>query len=227
MAKDDEYTAEDILPFSPQPEPERRARIIALTEKVENNYIKALMQSFWDDEEFFDAYLKAAAGKLWHHATVGGLSEHSANVAELAMRVASGYDFLEKDLLIFGGLLHDAGKVSSYSISTVIDYTDEGRLLGHISIADEWITTRARTIDDFPPKLLIKLRHLILAHHGELAYASPVVPQIPEAFVLYYCDEIDSKMGAITRIRDRQDGVGWSGYVKMLERYLYFGEEEK
>jgi len=185
------------------------------------------MQSFWDDEEFFDAYLKAAAGKLWHHATVGGLSEHSANVAELAVRVAAGYEFLDKDLLIFGGLLHDAGKLSAYSVSTVIDFTDEGRLLGHISMADEWITTRARAIDDFPPKLLVKLRHLILAHHGELAYASPVVPQIPEAFVLYYCDEIDSKMGAITRIRDRQDGVGWSGYVKMLERYLYFGEEEK
>lgn len=227
LAKEDEYQLEDILPHSPQPESERRARIMTLTEKIENSYIAALVKSFWEDEKFLNDYLKAAAGKLWHHATVGGLSEHSANVAELALRVATGYDFLDKDLLIFGGLFHDAGKMTSYSLGTMIDYTDEGRLVGHICIADEWINERAGKIENFPSRLLIKLRHMILSHHGELSYAAPVVPQIPEAFVLYYCDEIDSKMGAIERIRERQGGTGWSEWVKMLERYLYFGEKEE
>jgi len=225
LATDDEYTIEDILPHSKFSVEERRARIMALTEKIENSYIRALVDSFWEDEEFFDNFLKAPAGKLWHHAYVGGLAEHSANLAELALRVSSGYDFLNRDYLIFGGLFHDAGKIRQYSVDTIIDYTDEGRLVGHICLADVWICERAAAIENFPQKLLVKLRHLILSHQGELEYATPVVPQMPEAFVIYYCDEIDSKMGAIDRIRQRQGGVGWSEYVKLLNRYLYFGDE--
>ena len=99
-----------------------------------------------------------------------------------------------------GGNLPDNFEVF---IDTVIDYTDDGRLVGHINLIDEHICRRARSMAAFPEKLLTKLRHMILSHHGELEFASPVVPMMPEAFVLYYCDEIDSKMGAIDRIRHR------------------------
>ncbi len=225
LAEDNEYPLEQILPHSSQPLEKRKARIMALIEKIENSYIKSLTESFFNDEKFLNDYLTAAAGKLWHHAFIGGLSEHSANVAELAVRAAAGYDFLNKDYLIFGGLFHDAGKISQYSTTTVIDYTDEGRLVGHICVVDEWICQKARQIENFPEKLLMKLRHIILSHQGELEYATPVVPQMPEAFVVYYCDEIDSKMGAIERIRERHDGKGWSEYVSLLNRYLYFGED--
>jgi 3'-5' exoribonuclease len=100
-------------------------------------------------------------------------------------------------------------------------------LVGHICLADHWIADRAAKIEAFPRKLLMKLRHMILSHQGELEYATPIVPQIPEAFVLYYCDEIDSKMGAIDRIRRKHDGKGWSEWVNMLNRFLYFGEGEQ
>ena len=227
LATDDEYAIEDIMPFSKQSNEERKARILALTSKIENSYIKALVESFWNDEQFLADYLKAPAGKLWHHSYIGGLSEHSANVGELAVRVSAGYDFLDKDYLIFGGLFHDAGKIATYSTNTVIDYTDEGRLIGHICLVDDWICRRAAAIEHFPEKLLMKLRHIILSHQGELEYATPVVPQMPEAFVVYYCDEIDSKMGAIDRIRERHEGKGWSDYVSLIGRYLYFGEGDK
>jgi 3'-5' exoribonuclease len=227
LANVDEYTLEDIMPHSSMSTDERKARIIALTEKIENQYIRSLVDEFWNDDDFLTRYLQSPAGKLWHHAFIGGLSEHSANVAELALRVASGYPHLNKDYLIFGGLLHDAGKMDSYSTDTVIDYTDEGRLIGHICIADNWISERAARIEKFPANLLMKLRHLILSHQGELEYATPVVPMMPEAFVLYYCDEIDSKMGAIDRIRQKNDGKGWSEYVKLLNRFLYFGERDE
>ncbi|MFH1686446.1 MAG: HD domain-containing protein [bacterium] len=221
LARLGEYQLEDIMPHSDQPLERRRGRIKALIERIENGYVRSLTDSFFDDAKFSEAYFKAAAGKLWHHAYVGGLSEHSANVAELALDVAGRYSHINKDLLIFGGLLHDAGKIEQYSIETVIDYTDSGRLVGHISLADQWLCQRAQQIEAFPDGLLAKLRHMILSHHGELAYASPVVPQIPEAFLLYYCDEIDSKMGALERIRRRR-GTGWSDYVKMLDRHIYF-----
>lgn len=222
LATSDEYDLDDILAHSAQSREHRQARLFALSDKIENTYIRKLVQSFWDDQEFLDQFLKAAAGKLWHHAYIGGLSEHSANVGELALRVAAGYDFLNKDYLIFGGLFHDAGKINTYTSDMVLDYTDEGRLINHICLCDAWIYERALRIDGFPEKLLTKLRHMILAHQGELAYASPVVPMMPETFVLYYCDEIDSKMGAIDRIRSRQTSPGWSEYVKMLDRFLYF-----
>ena len=227
LALDNEYEIEDILPHSPQSKEHRRQRVIKLKEQIINTHIKNLVDSFLEDEEFFDAYLNAAAGKLWHHAYIGGLSEHSANVADLALQVADNYSFLDKDLVIFGGLMHDAGKVKQYASETMIDYTDEGRLVGHISIIDNWLCEKAHGMEAFPESLLTKLRHIILSHHGENEYGSPVVPQMPEAFIVYYCDEIDSKMGAITRIRDRQDGVGWSPYVNMLSRFLYFGEKDE
>jgi len=227
LAKAEEYEIEDILPHSSQPLEERRSRLVSLSDRIENSYVKALTDAFLKDESFLAEFLVAPAGKLWHHAFVGGLAEHSANVAQLALDIASHYDFLNKDYLLFGGLFHDVGKMATYSSGTMFDYTDEGRLVGHICLADHWIAERAAQIDSFPPGLLTKLRHLILSHQGELEYATPVVPQMPEAFVVYYCDEIDSKMGAIERIRTRHAGVGWSDYVKMLNRYLYFGEESE
>lgn len=227
LATDDEYSSEDILPHSSQSLEQRKNRIIALTDRIENGYIRTLTDSFFKEDQFFTDYLMAAAGKLWHHAYVGGLAEHSANVTELALDVVSLYDFLDRDLLIFGGLLHDAGKIASYSTDVVIDYTDEGRLLGHICLVDDWICRRAGEIEAFPSSLLMKLRHVILAHHGALEYASPILPQIPEAFVLYYCDEIDSKMGAINRIHDKQSGTGWSQWVNLLNRFLYFDSKSE
>ena len=226
LATDEEYSLEDILPHSTQTVEQRRARILALTEKIENSYIKSLAQSFWDDTAWFDSFLRAPAGKLWHHAYIGGLAEHSANLAELALRVSEGYDFINKDYVVFAGMFHDAGKIRTYSTGVTIDYSDEGRLVGHICIMDELLCRNARKIEGFPDQLLTKLRHLLLSHQGELEYATPVVPQMPEAFIIYYCDEIDSKMGAIERIRNRHEGKGWSEYVRLLGRHLYFGSGE-
>lgn len=225
MAEEKEYELETVLPHSPQSNEQRKARILAATEKIENSYTRALADLFWSDEAFFSEFLRVPAGKLWHHAYIGGLSEHSANVAELVMRVAVGYSHLDLDLLVFGGLFHDVGKVATYTSGTVFDYTDEGRLVGHINIADAWICERAARVDGFPRQLLTKLRHMVVSHQGYLEFGAPVVPQMPEAFVLYYCDELDAKMGAIDRIRQRHDGKGWSSYVKLLDRFLYFGEK--
>jgi len=226
-AKEEEYDLAELLPHSKFSAEELRARVLAMSEKIENGYIKQLVQSFWSEETFLQEYLKAAAGKLWHHAYIGGLAEHSLNVTELCLDLARRYDFLDRDSLIFGGLFHDVGKMSQYKVGAFIDYSDEGRLVGHISWADHLVTKRAETIEGFPPNLLMKLRHLILSHHGEVAFGSPVVPQIAEAFILHYADEIDSKMGAVERIGEKTGGSGWSEFVQLLNRHLYFGEEEK
>lgn len=225
-AKEDEYNLADLLPHSQFTKDELKGKILSLTERVENSYIRKLLDLFWNDQGFFDEYLKAAGGKLWHHAFIGGLAEHSLNVTELCLDIARKYPYLDRDLLIFGGLFHDMGKMYQYKITSFIDYSDEGRLIGHISMADSIITEKAGQIETFPPNLLMKLRHLILSHHGQIEFASPVVPQIPEAFVLYYVDELDAKMGAIDRIREKTGGSGWSEYVNLISRHIYFGEDK-
>ncbi|UCD93649.1 MAG: HD domain-containing protein [Candidatus Zixiibacteriota bacterium] len=225
-AKEDEYDLADMLPHSKFSRDELESQIKGLIGKVENGFVEKLIKVFFDDKVFLDSYLKASAGKLWHHAYVGGLAEHSVNVTEICLDMARRYDFLDRALLIFGGLFHDMGKMFQYSITSYIDYSDEGRLIGHISQADSMIAQRAAGIESFPSNLLMKLRHLILSHHGQVEFASPVVPQIPEAFILYYADEIDSKMGAIWRIREKTGGSGWSEYVKLINRHLYFGDEK-
>ncbi|MFH2036460.1 MAG: HD domain-containing protein [Candidatus Zixiibacteriota bacterium] len=226
LAVDTEYDLADMLPHSQYPISELKSKILSLSERIENSHIKKLAFSFWDDEEFMAQYLHASAGKLWHHSFIGGLAEHSTNVTEICLALARRYEFLDKDLLIFGGLFHDMGKIYQYNITSYIDYSDEGRLVGHINSADSKIVQQAKQIENFPEMLLLKLRHLILSHHGQIEFASPVTPQIPEAFVLYYSDEIDSKMGAIDRIREKTGGSGWSEYVNLLGRHLYFGDEE-
>nr|MBN2278283.1 HD domain-containing protein [candidate division Zixibacteria bacterium] len=224
-AEPEEYNLADLLPHSKFTLEELRGKILSLIERVENSFVRKLISAFFEDESFFTSYLKASAGKLWHHSFIGGLAEHSINVTEICLDMAGRYKFLDRDLLIFGGLFHDMGKIYQYRITSFIDYTDEGRLIGHINQADSLIAERASRIEAFPPELLMRLRHLILSHHGQVEFASPVVPQIPEAFVLYYADEIDSKMGAIDRIREKTGGTGWSEFVNLLNRHLYFSEE--
>jgi len=226
LAAESEYDLADMLPHTKFPISELKATILSLSERIEDSYVRKLVFSFWDDKEFFESYLYASAGKVWHHSYIGGLAEHSVNVTEICLSLSRRYEFVDKDLLIFGGLFHDMGKIQQYEITSFIDFSDEGRLVGHISSADSKIVERASTIDSFPESLLLKLRHLILSHHGQIEFASPVTPQIPEAFILYYSDEIDSKMGAIDRIREKSGGQGWSEYVNLLGRHLYFGNEE-
>jgi len=226
QAKQEEYDLADLLPHSKYSLEELKSKIISLIERVENTFVKQLIRSFFDDPEFFDAYLKASAGKLWHHSYIGGLAEHSINVTEICQDMSVRYKYADRDLLIFGGLFHDMGKIFQYKVTSFIDYTDEGRLIGHISQADSLVNEKAGTIAAFPSELLMRLRHLILSHHGQVEFASPVVPQIPEAFILYYADEMDSKMGAIERIMEKTGGAGWSEYVNLLGRHIYFGEEQ-
>lgn len=229
-ALEGEFMPEDLIRTSPVSEEEILARINRLREKIENEYIRRLVASFFDDETTFAAYLRASAAERNHHAYVRGLAEHSCNVTELVVSLAGHYPEVNLDLLIFGGLFHDFGKIRSYTISTTIQYSLEGRLIDHISIADAEITAKAAEIDDFPPALLTQIRHLILSHHGERQYGSPVDPKTPEAVLLNYADLIDSRMEMIRGGRDNTDSGGWS-YVRSLRRNFYYGgqisEDEK
>jgi 3'-5' exoribonuclease len=127
---------------------------------------------------------------------------------------------------VCGALLHDIGKVEQYEMKASIDFSTEGRLVGHINTGDHRVAHTIAGMDDFPTELGQVLRHLIVSHQGELEKGSPVVPMMPEAFVLNHADELDSKMGALRRIAEKTGDADWSEYVNLIGRYLYFGHRK-
>jgi len=195
---------------------------------VQNTFLRGLLDLIFQDQKIRKAFGDAPGGKLWHHAYLGGLLEHTLSVTKIAEQAAKQYPGINRDLLLTAGLLHDIGKISSYTYRTVIDFTDEGRLLGHIVIGAQMVTDKIKIFPDFPRPLAKELLHLILSHQGKLEQASPVVPMTLEALLLYYADEIDSKANAFLRIQEREKKPGrtWSSYVNLMNQYFYFGEDE-
>lgn len=170
-------------------------------------------------------FLRGVGGKLWHHNYIGGLAEHTLAIFDLCLDFASRYDELNRDLLLTGALLHDIGKIKSYSLASVIDYTDSGRLLGHIVEGDQIARDAISKIPGFPEEKKMLIRHLILSHQGTPAQASPVPPMIPEGMALYTADLLDSKLSALRRIKSKEHrpGISWSNFVNLLDRHIYFG----
>ena len=196
----------------------------ALIRSVENSFIRRLLQRIFKAGEVWDAFRTAPAAKGIHHAYVGGLLEHCLSMAKLADFLAAHYPGVDRSLLLAGVLLHDIGKVKELQSGMgLIEYTDEGRLKGHLVIGSELVAAEARALKDFPDGLLVELQHLILSHHGRQEFGSPTVPMTVEALLLSQIDDMDAKMNLIERLRSKIPGgdLSWTEYQKPLERYLY------
>ncbi len=221
---DDEYERDIFIPVSEIDPDVNLERMNRIAESIKNPFLKELLESFLNDAEFADKYKRAPGGKLWHHNRIGGLIEHSLAMVRICRYLARLYPEIDRDLLIAGAILHDVGKIEEFSCETMIDYTDRGRLVGHIVLGSQWITARAAQIEDFPPALLDVLIHLILSHQGE--FGSPIEPSTKEAFLLHYADLIDSKIDALRRIeQDLPEGENWK-FVNLLDRWIYFDERD-
>lgn len=227
---EDPVRPEMFLPENPKNLDDLEGRFRELLVEVTNPFLSKLLHLVFDDSTFWDAFRHAPGGKLWHHNRIGGLMEHTIGVAEICLKASENYPLISRDLLLSGALLHDIGKVDSYQTNAgFIEYTDEGRLLGHIVLGYNRVENEINRIQDFPPELKKKLLHLILSHQGELEQGSPVVPMMIEAIVLYHADEMDSKADAFSRIMkgEMTPDKKWSNYVKLLNRFIYFGESDE
>ncbi len=224
----DEVDLRQLVPVVEKDRNQMLAYMDDLIRSVSNPYLNQLLTDIFHDEQIREAFYNAPGGKLWHHNYIGGLLEHTLSVTDIALRVGELYPGINRDLLLTAGLLHDIGKISSYTYQTLIDFTDEGRLLGHIVIGANLVQEKIKGIPGFPKSLANELLHLILSHQGKLEQASPVVPMTLEAIILYYADELDSKANAFLRIakKEKRPGTKWSSYINLLNRYLYFGSAE-
>lgn len=215
----------DFLPVSKRSQDEMRQELDTLLNSLQDPHITALLRSFFDDQEFYAQYSKAPAAKGMHHVYIGGLLEHSLAVTALACDVATRYPQVNRDLLISGTLLHDVGKVVELSYQRSFNYTDEGKLLGHIIIGVQMVEDRVRAIPDFPRELATMIKHLLLSHHGQYEYGSPKRPKFLEAVVLNFIDDLDSKInGVLSHIEKEPNREGnWTNYHRLYDRYFYKG----
>src|SRR5205085_4692970 len=182
------------------------------------------------DDHFVEGLCKAPAGIRNHHAYLGGLLEHVVQLLDVADRVLPLYPQLDRDLLLTGIFLHDVGKVRELSYGRVFSYTDEGQLIGHLVIGVEMLNERAARVPDltgepFPAELLLRLKHMIVSHHGSLEFGSPKLPMTPEAIALHYLDNLDAKIHTFTReIRDDPSRESsWTPFIQNLGRRLFKG----
>jgi 3'-5' exoribonuclease len=210
-----------LVPTSGQDLDQLWARLLAALDHVERPVLRHLV------EETLAVHgpglREHPAAKSIHHAYRGGLLEHVVSMLELAVRVCGHYGELDRDLVLVGCLFHDLGKLIELGAMPLNDYTREGRLIGHIVLGRDLLRERTAAITDFPADLRLLLEHLVLSHQGTREYGSPVEPMTPEALVLHFVDDLDSKLEQLRKARTMGGGFQ---YLRPMGRHIFFGDEE-
>jgi len=226
-AREEEIDLADFLPATERDVDEMLKEIQQTVEEVKEPHLRALLHRFFDDPDFVARFSRAPAARRVHHAYLGGLLEHTLEVVHLCRAVMELYPSIHRDLLLTGALLHDVGKTREFRYETDIAYSDEGRLLGHVVLSLEMVDAALAEMEDFPEELALRLRHMIVSHHGRYEWGSPRRPKTLEAAALHYVENLSAQVNRFHRIiatrRDRTRA--WTEYDTLLRRFLYAGRE--
>ncbi len=221
-AEDEAVDLADFLPSTAYDVEEMTAEFFTILRSVKDDILKPLLLKIYRDRDFLPLFQRAPAAKKMHHAYLGGLLEHTLSVTRLALRMVEHYPGVDRDLLVAGAALHDVGKVREFRFDTLpYDYTDVGRLVGHLVLGSEMVRRAAGRKNERSPRV-DQLVHLILSHHGRYEYGSPCLPMTLEAMLLNFIDDMDSKVNYIENLSKTVSGSGyqWSSYQRPLERFL-------
>ncbi|MFC1693596.1 3'-5' exoribonuclease YhaM family protein, partial [Candidatus Latescibacterota bacterium] len=229
LAREGEYEPDSFIPSTPKDIEALSERVQSLVDSIRDPHLLQLGKLIFDNPQLLREFTKSPAGMKWHHPYIGGLLEHSVGVTEICEFLAQHHPELNRDLLVLAALIHDIGKIREYSATRIIEFTDEGRLEGHIVIGERFVRNMCDRINGFPARLRMLLSHLMLSHQGHKEFNSPVEPMTPEGFALYYADELDSKLNAIGRIVDktRADGKTWSDFNRIISRFILAEQGEE
>lgn len=220
--EEDDVTPFDFIPRSNRDLEEMKTEFKNRIKKILNPHLNKLLKNIFSDESF-EKYTTAPAGKLWHHSYISGLIEHTLEIIRICDLMCDIHPELNRDLLIAGAMLHDFGKIEELSFDSAFEYTDKGKLLGHIVLASIIVDEEIKKIKGFPEDMKINLLHLILSHQGKLEHASPVVPKTLEAITLYHADELSAKVNAykITLQSEVKQNSKWTKFINLAGTDLY------
>lgn len=220
----------DFLPQASRNTLEYLSRLELAMNDLANPDLRKLAQCFLADSEIRDGLMKAPAGVRMHHAYQGGLLEHILNLVEAARRLADLYPRIDFELVQIGALLHDIGKLRELAFETSFTYTDEGQLIGHLVIGVEMLNEQilrfeAATGREFPRELSLRIKHMLLSHHGSYEFGSPKLPMTPEAIALHHLDNLDAKTNEFMSLieSDPNSGSNWTPYHSNMQRKLFKG----
>jgi len=219
---DSEIEFDDYLPKTTKDIDELWRTLAGFIDTFQNPHLKGLVQAFMADPVISAAYRNAPAAKTLHHAYIGGLLDHVVSLFRSCDLMCKNYPQVNRDLLMTGAFLHDIGKIHELTYKRSFSYTTKGQLLGHMIIELEMLQAKLATLPGFPDELKIMVEHLIISHHGQYEFGSPKLPMFPEALMLHYLDDLDSKMEAMRAQFERegtQDGP-WTSYNASLGRPL-------
>lgn len=216
-----DYLQEDFVAVSSIDPEAMRRDILRYVKDVQDGHLRGLLEAFFCDEHFMEAFLSAPASVLLHCNWTGGLAEHTLNVAHICEAFAKSYPKLDRDLLITGALLHDLGKVREYQVTTNIDNTDDGLLIGHVVLGAEMVARKCEDIGDIPPGLRSKVEHMVLSSHGQLEWGAAKEPMFPEAEALFHADYSTAKVEQLIATKEAaQNESAWT-YDRILRRRIY------
>jgi 3'-5' exoribonuclease len=200
------------------------SELMDLVTNLTDVYIKELLSSILNDSEISRRLKKWQAGKTIHHAYQSGLVEHVLSCANLAVHLSPIYK-VNVNYVVAGAILHDLCKIYELTDDINVEYTEEGKLVGHLVKGTELLDRFAYRIKDFPYQMKLHLKHILLSHHGEYAYGSPKIPQTSEAMLVHMIDLMDSKMASFETVKQTDNNTGhWSGFVRHLDRIIYKDE---
>jgi 3'-5' exoribonuclease len=211
----------DFLPCTYRDVEELKGFLRFHIESVRDPDYAAMLDLVFGDSEFFETFATAPAAKLYHHAYLGGLLEHTVAVAEMCDFVGQQYGRVDRDLLLTAALLHDVGKTRELSFDTTIDFTDAGRFLGHVIQGVTFITEKAAHLPTFPETKLQQLLHCVVSHHGELEWGSPKRPKTIEALILHHVDNLDAKVKGFLEIVEGSREAPWTDLRNLFRRPLH------
>ena len=221
----EEIEEEDYLPTTEKDREALAREILNAGRSFENEHLRALFESLVSDEEFWTAFCEAPAAKGMHHARIGGLLEHSACCLRIAGELAEIYP-VDRDLLLFGAIFHDVGKVRELSWEAgSFAYTTQGRLLGHVVLGEQLVASHVAALPNFPQDLALRVSHLLLSHQGETEYGSPERPKTLEALLVHLIDNLDARAAMYLESTANVSPGGWSHHENPLGRALYVPEE--
>ncbi|MBU4493247.1 MAG: HD domain-containing protein [Nanoarchaeota archaeon] len=207
--KEDEYDKTDFIKPARKNVDDMYSELREAIDEVKNPDIKKLLEDVFN-EPAMEAKFKMHPGAIEiHHNWIGGLLEHTLEVLKYSLLSFDLFPVLDKDLLIAGALLHDIGKLDELEMTSRIKGSDSGQLVGHIVLSSIFVSNKMDKLG-LGSNLKNKLLHIIVSHHGKTEYGSPKQPMFPEAVVIYYADEMSSKIAEITEfvkdsIEDTED----------------------
>ncbi|MFI5236526.1 MAG: 3'-5' exoribonuclease YhaM family protein [Ignavibacteriales bacterium] len=218
----DKVTPIDFLPVSQRNIEEMKKEFNEKIKSITDEHLAKLIINIFSDEKF-EKFCTAPAGKSWHHAYIHGLLEHTLEIVKICELMCEFHTELNRSLLISGAMLHDIGKIEELSYDSAFEYTDKGKLIGHIVIASMLVKDEIKKIPGFPQELENNIIHLILSHQGKLEHASPVVPKTVEAIALYQADELSAKVNAYKSTLNSEIKIdsNWTRFISLADTDLH------